>query len=434
VEQVAGIFAQALVFQQLADPCQTVVQLIVAFAALLVLPVGGNAVLGLLVHFAGADLHLKGDALVPDDGGVQALVAVGLGGGDIILKAVGQRVVHIMDEAKGAVTLGQRIQNDTDRIDIVDLVEGLILHDGLAVDAVNALDPALDGSTLDAAFHQTALNDARHLDQKLLTGALAEHPADLGVAHGVQIMQAAVLQFLLDVQDAKAVGDRGVHLHGLAGLIAALLLRPSVASAHIMQPVAQLDDHHADIAAHSQQHLAQVLGLQFLNIGELDLGQLGHTVHQQGDFLAKGGFQVVQRGGGILHYIMQQGGGDALGVHAQIQHQPGDCQRVADIGLAAAAAHAVMGVIGQLVGLLDHLHIVGLAAGLNGLAQLFPRYDLRAHLRGQRPLRCVCQQCRSGYGGGLLHRLVQMGLGRVAVLVPYRNRDRGSIFLSLRHL
>ena len=193
VEQVAGILAQALVFQQLADPCQTVVQLIVAFAAFLVLPVGGNAVLSLLVHFAGADLHLKGDALVPDDGGVQALVAVGLGGGDIVLKAVGQWVVHIMDETKGAVTLGQRIQNDPDRVDIVDLVEGLILHDGLAVDAVNALDPALDGGTLDAAFHQTALNDARHLDQKLLTGALAEHPADLGIAHGVQIMQAAIL-------------------------------------------------------------------------------------------------------------------------------------------------------------------------------------------------------------------------------------------------
>ena len=434
MEQVAGILAQALVFQQLADPCQTVVQLIVAFAAFLVLPVGGNAVLSLLVHFAGADLHLKGDALVPDDGGVQALVAVGLGGGNIVLEAVGQRVVHIMDEAKGAVALGQRIQNYPDRIDIIDLVEGLILHDGLAVDAVNALDPALDGGTLDAAFHQTALNDAGHLDQKLLTGALAEHPADLGIAHGVQIMQAAILQLFLDVQDAKAVGDGGVHLHGFAGLIAALLLRPSVTGAHIMQPVAQLDDHHADIAAHGQQHLAQVLGLQLLDVGELDLGQLGHAVHQQCHFLAKGGFQVVQRSGGILHYVMQQSGGNALGVHAQIQHQPGDCQRVADIGLAAAAAHAVVGVIGQLVGLLNHLHIVGLAAGLNGLAQLFPRYDLRAHLRGQCPLRCVCQQRRSSYGGGLLHRLVQMGLGRVAILVPYRSRDRCSIFLSLRHL
>ena len=37
------------------------------------------------------------------------------------------------------------------------------------------------------------------------------------------------------------------------------------------------------------------------------------------------------------------------------------------------------------------------------------------------------------YKRQLLHRLVQMGLGRVAVLVPYRSRDWGSIFLSLRH-
>ena len=112
---------------------------------------------------------------------------------------------------------------------------------------------------------------------------------------------------------------------------------------------------------------------------------------------------------------------------------------VLDLGMdsesiAAAAAHAVVGVVGQLVGFLDHLHIVGLAAGLNGPAQLFPCYDLRAHLRGQRPLRRVCQQCRSGYRGSLLHRLVQMGLGRVAVLVPCRSRDRGGVFLSLRHL
>jgi hypothetical protein len=47
--------------------------------ALLVFPVGGDAVLGDLVHLPGADLHLEGDALGADDRGVQALVAVGLG-------------------------------------------------------------------------------------------------------------------------------------------------------------------------------------------------------------------------------------------------------------------------------------------------------------------------------------------------------------------
>lgn len=82
-----------------------------------------------------------------DDRGMQALVAIGFGGGDIILEPVGQRVIHIVDQAQGAVTLSQCIQDDPHRIDIIDLVKGLILHDGLAVDAIDALDPALDGRT-----------------------------------------------------------------------------------------------------------------------------------------------------------------------------------------------------------------------------------------------------------------------------------------------
>ena len=261
MQQVAGILADALVFQQLTDPRQPLVQLVVAVKALFVLPVSRHAVLGLFVHLAGADLHLKGDTLVADDGGVKALVAVGLGGGNIVLEAVGKRVVHIVDQAQGAVALGQRIQNDADRIDIIDLVEGLVLHDGLAVDAVNALDAALDGGPFDAAFLQAALNDTRHPGKELLARPLAQHLADLVVAHGVEVMEAAVFQLLLHVQDAQAVGDGSVDLHGLAGLIPALLLRPSVAGAHIVQPVAEFDDHDPDIPAHGQQHLAQVLGL-----------------------------------------------------------------------------------------------------------------------------------------------------------------------------
>ena len=51
--------------KKLAHPRQPLIQLIAAAGdAGLVLPVGGNAVLCLFIHLAGADLHLKGDALV----------------------------------------------------------------------------------------------------------------------------------------------------------------------------------------------------------------------------------------------------------------------------------------------------------------------------------------------------------------------------------
>ena len=435
VQQIAGILADALVFQQLAHPCQTFVQLVVAIQTFFILPVGRNAVLGLLVHLAGADLHLKGDALVADDGGVQALVAIGLGSGDIVLEAVGQRMVHIVDEAQSAVALGQRIQNDTHRIDVVDLIKGLVLHDGLAIDAVNALDAALDGSALNAAFGQPPLDHTGHLCKELLACTLTEHPADLLVAHRVKVMQAAVFQLFLHIQDAQTVGNRGIHLHGLAGFIAALLFRPCITGAHIVQPVAQLNDHHAHIAAHGQQHLAQVFSLQFLNVRELDLGQLGHAVHQQGNFLAKGGFQVVQCSGSVLHHIVQQGRSNALGVHTKIQHQPCHSQRMADIRLAAAAAHPLVGSVGKVICLFDHLHIVGAATGLDGLTQLFPGNDLRPHLRRQRAFRGIGQLCCCRNGSRFLHRyrLMQVGLCGVEIFFPHRLGCRDRSFLSLWH-
>ena len=57
--------------------------------ALLVAPVGGHPVLRVLVHLVGADLHLEGLAFGADQRGVQGLVAVGLGGGDVVVELPG---------------------------------------------------------------------------------------------------------------------------------------------------------------------------------------------------------------------------------------------------------------------------------------------------------------------------------------------------------
>ena len=78
---------QMCIRDRLADPLEGLLgaQFVVG-KALLVLPVGGDAVLRGVVHLPGADLHLEGDALPADDGGVEGLVAVGLGGGDIVLE------------------------------------------------------------------------------------------------------------------------------------------------------------------------------------------------------------------------------------------------------------------------------------------------------------------------------------------------------------
>ena len=106
-----------LAFQQLAHPLKLLLaaQLVVG-QPLLVLPVGGYAVLGGLVHLPGADLHLEGDAVPADDGGVQGLIAVGLGGADVVFEPAQHRIIHVVDGAQHIIAAGDVWDNDAEGI------------------------------------------------------------------------------------------------------------------------------------------------------------------------------------------------------------------------------------------------------------------------------------------------------------------------------
>ena len=164
--------------------------------------------------------------------------------------------------------------------------------------------------------------------------------------------------------------DGRVDLHGLLGLVPALLFRPRIAGAHIVQTVAQFDDHDPHILAHGQQHLAQVFRLTVLHIGEVDLGQLGDAVHQQSHLAAEPAADLLDAHRGILRHIMHEGGGNALAVHAQLHKDLRHRQGMADIRLAAAAALAAVGFFRQCVGTVDHIEIISAPAVQKILLQI----------------------------------------------------------------
>ena len=185
-----------LALQQLAYPLKVLLtaQLLVGHA-LLILPVGGDAVFGGLVHLPGADLHLKGDALPADDGGVQGLVHVWLGGADVVLEAAQHRLKHVVDAAQHVITLGDVVHDDPEGIQIEDLIQGLVLGKHLAVDGVGVFHPAVHLAA-DALLLQPLLDAQLDGGQKLLVGggALGHLLLDLLVPHRVQITKRQVLQ------------------------------------------------------------------------------------------------------------------------------------------------------------------------------------------------------------------------------------------------
>ena len=101
-----------------------------------------------------------------------------------------------------------------------------------------------------------------------------------------------------------------------------------------MQPVRQLDDDDPDILCHGQQHFADIFRLLLLPGGKRHLAQLGDAVYHQGHIFAELLFNALAGGGGILHHIVQKGGYQGFGIHAQPHQNDRHCDRMADIGLA----------------------------------------------------------------------------------------------------
>ena len=85
-----------------------------------------------------------------------------------------------------------------------------------------------------------------------------------------------------------------------------------------------------------------------------DLVQLGHAVDQRGDLLAELRAQVGQRVAGVLHGVVQEGGGQGRPGHAQVGQDLGHRQRVGDVGLTRAALLLPVQLLGRHVGLDDH--------------------------------------------------------------------------------
>ena len=99
-------------------------------------------------------------------------------------------------------------------------------------------------------------------------------------ASGSSALKHEVLELPLELPDAQPLGQRRVDLGGLARDALLLLDGQGTQGAHVVQPVGELDEHHADVFGHGQEHLADVLRLLLLVGSGAELGQLGDAVDE----------------------------------------------------------------------------------------------------------------------------------------------------------
>ena len=88
-----------------------------------------------MLHLQGADLDLDGDALGTEKQGMEGLVAIVLGDGDVVLEATGDGLVKIVHHPEDPVTGVDAVDDDAEGEDVHHLLEGALLVAHLAIDA-----------------------------------------------------------------------------------------------------------------------------------------------------------------------------------------------------------------------------------------------------------------------------------------------------------
>ena len=130
-------------FDQLAHPQNALIVGVGNILAVLVAPVRGHALFGDAVHFLRADLHFKRLPCM-DHRGVQRLIQVGPGHGDVILEPAGHRTPHLVDHAQSRIAVADRVGNDAHGQQIVNLIDRAVLPQALLMNGIEALHAAVD--------------------------------------------------------------------------------------------------------------------------------------------------------------------------------------------------------------------------------------------------------------------------------------------------
>jgi hypothetical protein len=126
-----------------------------------------------------------------------------------------------------------------------------------------------------------------------------------------------------------------------------------------VRAVGELDEDHAHVARHGQQHFSKRLGLVFLACVELQLVELGQAIDEFGHGDAEALDQVGLGDAAVLHRIVQQRRHERGRVElpARAQRRHGD--RMGDVGLATVAQLAQVRRVGKSIGLAHLLYAGG---------------------------------------------------------------------------
>ncbi len=216
-------------------------------------------------------------------------------------------------------------------------------------------DIGLDVQLVEAVSH--VFEHLREVDVALGC-SLGDEVIDRGVALGVQGGEAEVLELGLDLLDPEPVRQRCIDVERFPGGSLLLPTWHGTDGAQIVQAVAQLDEQHAQVFRHGDEHLAEGGGLLGLFGVEVQPIELGDTVDDRRHLGPEGRLDIEHGARGVLDRVVQQRSGNGVLVETEPGHDLRHRHRVDDVGLAGLATLGGMGLGRHPVGPGDEVDLL----------------------------------------------------------------------------
>ena len=113
------------------------------------------------------------------------------------------------------------------------------------------------------------------------------HASQLVVPLRFKRLEGEILKLPLHLPDAEALCEWRIDLKRLPGDTTLFLCWQGCQGAHVVQPIAELDQHHANVLGHGEEHLANVFGVLLLRTHCREFAQLGDAINEDANLIAK---------------------------------------------------------------------------------------------------------------------------------------------------
>ena len=359
LQELLRIADLLLPLEQLPQPEEMLLVAVGADAPFLVLPVRGDAFLRDLVHLGGADLDFERKAAFAHDGRVQRLVAVRPRHGDEVLDPPRHRRPRLVDDPERGVAIPDRLRHDPQRHEVVDLIEIDLLAFELLVDAEQALDAAVDGNHRNLRVGELGRDVLLQVFDHALVGLA---PAFDAGAKGferarLEVLERQFLELVLDLAHPEAVGDGTVYVSRLLRDLQPALLGQMMQRPHVVEPVGQLHQDHADVIDHGQQHLAEIFRLPLFARGELNRAELRDALDDMRDVGAEKLLDTLDWRLRVFDDVVEQPRGDGNDVELHVREEIGNLERMDEVRLPRVADLSLVLEGGEDVRPPQHLNI-----------------------------------------------------------------------------